>query len=121
MQRSSYPAGGDELMTIDQVQQTLRRSRASIYRYVNTNNETINPPFNPQRLNPEHRKSRREPLLFHPNEVARFARDVMGINTLQVELKTTPPNPTDDLLKEILGELKHIREVLERMEKLLGS
>ncbi|MFN3678937.1 hypothetical protein [Thermosynechococcus sp.] len=52
------------------------------YRYANTNNETINPPFNPQRLNLEHRKSRREPLLFHPNQVARFARDGMGITTL---------------------------------------
>ncbi|WP_297759870.1 resolvase [Thermosynechococcus sp.] len=104
-------------MTIEQVQQTLRRSRASIYRYVNTSHETINPPFDPQRLNPEHRQSRRQPLLFHPNEVARFARDVMGMTTLQVELKTIPPNPTDDLLQEILGELKHIREILERLEK----
>ncbi|BAY53090.1 hypothetical protein NIES2134_118270 [Thermostichus vulcanus NIES-2134] len=41
----------------------------------------------------------------------------MGMTTLQGELKTIPPNPTDDLLKDILGELKHIREVLERVEK----
>lgn len=121
MQYAAYSGEGDELMTIDQVQQILRRSRASIYRYVNTSKDTINPPFDPQRLNPEHRKTRREPLLFHPNEVARFARDVMGITTLHVELKTIPPNPTLDLLREILGELRQMREILERVEKLLGS
>ncbi|XFA72573.1 hypothetical protein RYO59_000800 [Thermosynechococcaceae cyanobacterium Okahandja] len=101
-------------MTIEQVQQTLHRSRASIYRYVNTDNYVINPPFDPNRLNPEHRSSRREPLLFHPNEVARFARDVMGITNLHVEIQTLPEDPADELLGKILTELQKIRQLLEQ-------
>ncbi len=114
MRRSKLLSSDSNLMTIEQVQQTLHRSRASIYRYVNSDNYVINPPFDPKRLNPERRSSRREPLLFHPNEVARFARDVMGFTELHVELKTVPQDQPEQLLSSILAELQAIRQLLER-------
>ena len=39
---------GDSLLTIDEVQKTLNRSRASVYRYTNTDTRNLNPPFNPK-------------------------------------------------------------------------
>ncbi len=39
------------LMDIEAVQKALNRSRASIYRYANTDPNTLNPSYNPQRLN----------------------------------------------------------------------
>ena len=65
------------LMDVEAVQKTLNRSRASIYRYANTEATTLNPPYNPSLLNPELRLHKDDVLLFHPNEVARFARDVL--------------------------------------------
>ena len=38
------------LLTIDEVQKTLNRSRASVYRYTNTDTRNLNPPFNPRKL-----------------------------------------------------------------------
>lgn len=102
-----------ELMDLDQVQATLHRSRASIYRYVNTDNQILNSPFDPQRLNPEIRHSRRQPLLFHPSEVARFAKDVLRYKTVNIEFKDISPNQTQQLLESILDELQAIRQLLE--------
>jgi hypothetical protein len=34
------------LITIDDVQKALNRSRASVYRYTNTDPRSLNPPFN---------------------------------------------------------------------------
>lgn len=102
-----------ELMDLDQVQTTLHRSRASIYRYVNTDSQVLNSPFDPQRLNPEIRRSRRQPLLFHPQEVARFAKDVLRYKTVNIEFKDLPPNQTEQLLTAILSELQAIRQLLE--------
>jgi hypothetical protein len=58
---------GDALISIDDVQKSLNRSRASVYRYTNTDPRNLNPPFNPRKLNPEYRSDQKEPLLFHPN------------------------------------------------------
>ena len=71
-------AQSDALVTIDDVQKSLNRSRASVYRYTNTDSRNLNPPFNPKKLNPEYRSDQKDPLLFHPNEVARFAKDVLS-------------------------------------------
>ena len=82
LQASDAAAGGDgadNLIGIDEVQKALNRSRASVYRYTNTDPRNLNPPFNPRKLNPEYRSDQKEPLQFHPNEVARFARDVLRI------------------------------------------
>jgi len=64
-----------ELMDVEAIQRALGRSRASVYRYANTdpNQSELNLPYDPQKLNPELRQSDREPLLFHPTEVSRFA------------------------------------------------
>ena len=66
----------ETLVCIDDVQKALKRSRASVYRYTNTDPRNLNTPFNPRRLNPEFRSDQKDPLLFHPNEVARFAKDI---------------------------------------------
>ena len=63
-------AQSDALVAIDDVQKSLNRSRASVYRYTNTDPRNLNPPFNPKKLNPEYRSDQKDPLLFHPNEVA---------------------------------------------------
>lgn len=95
------------------MQRALNRSRASIYRYANTDPREINPPFDPKRLNPEYRKDPRDALLFHPNEVARFAQDVLKIKQVRVEVLSSPATATQGLLEAILAELRTIRGLLE--------
>jgi hypothetical protein len=53
-------------------------------------------------------------LLFHPNEVARFARDVLKISQVTLEVQQSPQTVTQALLQEILQELREIRSVLEK-------
>ncbi|MBW0172987.1 MAG: hypothetical protein KXJ48_01035, partial [Vulcanococcus sp.] len=84
----------DNLIGIDEVQRCLNRSRASVYRYTNTDPRNLNPPFNPRKLNPEYRSDQKDPLLFHPNEVARFARDVLRIKEVTVEVLNSPSTAT---------------------------
>lgn len=102
------------LMTIDDVQRYLNRSRASVYRYANTDLNILNPPHERQRLNPEIRLSKDDPLLFHPNEVARFAQEVLGLKQVKIEVRESPETATHALLKAILEELKGIRQLLSQ-------
>lgn len=113
MQTSPSPEMATDLLDIEAVQRTVNRSRASIYRYANTDPQELNPSFDPRKLNPEHRLDKKDPLLFHPNEVARFARDVLRIRQVTVEVLNAPPTATQELLGEILLELRKIRAVLE--------
>jgi hypothetical protein len=106
----------EALIAIDEVQKALNRSRASVYRYTNTDPRNLNPPFNPRKLNPEYRSDQKEPLLFHPNEVARFARDVLRIKEVTVEVLNSPSTATQQLLGAILEELKAIRLRLDAFE-----
>jgi hypothetical protein len=101
------------LMPIEAVQKVLNRSRASVYRYANTDPKDLNLAHDPQKLNPEYRKHKDEPLLFHPNEVARFARDVLGIQPITIEVKQPTETLTHELLRAILVELKDIHQLLE--------
>ncbi|MGA7932476.1 MAG: resolvase [Kovacikia sp.] len=101
------------LMDVEAVQKTLNRSRASIYRYANTDPNSLNPPYEPQLLNPEIRTSKDAPLLFHPNEVARFARDVLKIKHVTIEVRETVTTPTQELLQAILVELQSIHQLLK--------
>jgi hypothetical protein len=101
------------LMDIEAVQKALNRSRASIYRYANTDTNQLNPLYEPTLLNAELRTHKDEPLLFHPNEVARFARDVLRIKQVTIEVREMPPDPTQELLKAILEELQGIHQVLK--------
>ena len=117
----SEPAGegaetADGLIGIEEVQKCLNRSRASVYRYTNTDPRNLNPPFNPRKLNPEYRSDQKEPLMFHPNEVARFARDVLRIKEVTVEVLNSPSTATQQLLGSILEELRAIRSLLGEAE-----
>ena len=103
----------DSLLTIDEVQKTLNRSRASVYRYTNTDTRNLNPPFNPRKLNTEFRSDQKDQLLFHPNEVARFAKDILRIKEVTVEIFNSPSSETQNILNAILDELRIIRNKLD--------
>ena len=103
----------DALIPIDDVQKSLNRSRASVYRYTNTDARNLNPPFDSRKLNPEYRSDQKDPLLFHPNEVARFAKDVLRIKEVTVEVLNSPSTATQQVLSSILEELRQIRSHLE--------
>ncbi len=102
------------LMTVEAVQKVLNRSRASVYRYANTDTLILNPSFDHKRLNPESRQHKEEPLMFHPNEVARFAQDVLGIKQVTIEINQPTETLTHQLLRQVLTELKVIRELIEQ-------
>lgn len=101
------------LMSVEEVQRALNRSRASIYRYANTEPDNLNPDYDLSRLNPEYRNSKDEPILFHPNEVARFARDILGIKQVTIQVQESTETASLELMRAILAELKNIRELLE--------
>mgnify|MGYP001442609325 FL=1 len=107
-------SSSEELVGIDEVQKFLNRSRASVYRYTNTDVRNLNPNFNPRKLNPEYRSDQKEPLRFHPNEIARFAKDILRIKEVTVEIFNSPSSASQNLLVEILEELKNIRKILEK-------
>ena len=107
-------SSSEELVGIDEVQRFLNRSRASDYRYTNTDLRNLNPNFNPRKLNPEYRSDQKDPLLFHPNEVARFAKDILRIKEVTVEVLNSPSSATQNVLIQILDELKNIRILLEK-------
>ena len=104
----------DELVGIEDVQRFLNRSRASVYRYTNTDLRNLNPNFNPRKLNPEYRSDQKDPLQFHPNEIARFAKDILRIKEVTVEVLNSPSSVTQNVLLQILQELKLIRDLLEK-------
>lgn len=100
-------------MEIEAVQRALNRSRASIYRYANTDPFNLNPPYNPKRLNPEFRTSKDDILMFHPNEVARFAKDVLKIKQVTIEVREVPKSQQQEVLEAILVELQSIHQLLK--------
>ena len=110
---NSVSQSSESLLTIEEVQKTLNRSRASVYRYTNTDTRNLNPPFNPKKLNTEFRSDQKDQLLFHPNEVARFAKDILRIKEVTVEIFNSPSSETQNTLKAILEELKIIRNKLD--------
>ena len=114
---NSVIAASDSLVTVDDVQRSLNRSRASVYRYTNTDPRNLNPPFNPRKLNPEYRSDQKDPLLFHPNEIARFAKDILRIKEVTVEVLNSPSTATQEVLVSILEELRAIRTHLEKMNE----
>ena len=113
MDSSPVSAQSEALVGIYDVQKSLNRSRASVYRYTNTDPRNLNPPFNPRKLNPEYRSDQKDPLMFHPNEVARFAKDVLRIKEVTVEVLNSPSTATQQMLGSILEELRMIRTHLE--------
>ena len=103
-----------ELMDVDTIQKALGRSRASVYRYANTDPSQglLNLPYDPTRLNPELRQSDREPLLFHPTEVSRFARDVLKMKQVTIQVQEPTQNETNRLLREILEEMRSLNKAI---------
>ncbi len=117
---TDYGSDHNGLMDIEEVQKVLNRSRASIYRYVNNDYLQAardpgapSPKINPKKLNPELRLNKEEPLRFHPTEVARFARDILKIKQVTIEVREAPPTPTQELLQAILAELQSIHQLLK--------
>ena len=107
-----FPENQLSLLTIEDVQKYLNRSRASVYRYANTNPELLNSPYDPRKLNPELRRDKDDPLQFRPQEVQRFGEEVLGLKpTIQVQTPTE--TVTNALLQEILQELKQIHSLLK--------
>lgn len=104
----------EQLIPIESVQKILNRSRASVYRYANTDPNDLNPPFDANCLNAEIRQDKEAPLMFHPNEVARFAQDVLGIKQVTIEIAQPEETETHRLLKAVLSELQSIRTLLEQ-------
>jgi len=100
-------------MTVEAVEKALNRSRASVYRYANTDLDLLNPPYDARKLNPELRVGKDDPLLFHPNEVARFAQDVLRIKQVVIEIQQPVETVTHELLRAILVELQSIHQVLQ--------
>ena len=117
LEQAAASSDSEALVGIDEVQKSLNRSRASVYRYTNTDPRNLNPPFNPRKLNPEYRSDQKDPLLFHPNEVARFAKDVLRIKEVTVEVLNSPSTATQQMLGAILDELKGIRSHLEGLDR----
>ena len=103
-----------ELMDVEAIQKALGRSRASIYRYANTNpiKGLLNLPYDPTRLNPELRQSDRESLLFHPTEVSRFARDVLKMKQVTIQVQEPIQNETNRLLRDILQEMRSLNQAI---------
>ncbi|MGD1907781.1 MAG: resolvase [Leptolyngbyaceae cyanobacterium] len=101
----------DVYLAVEDVQRQLRRSRASVYRYANTHPEILNPPFDPNKLNPEVRSDRDAPLQFHVREVRRFAQDVLGL-ALTLAVQPSEETTTHELLRAVLKELQTIRQLL---------
>ncbi|MGB3201281.1 MAG: hypothetical protein WBA99_10280 [Nodosilinea sp.] len=101
------------LLSVEAVQKYLNRSRASVYRYANTDPDLLNPPYDQTKLNPEVRRDKDAPLEFRPQEVRRFAEEVLGLHpTIQVQ--PVEATLTHDLMRQMLQELRAIRELLER-------
>ena len=113
---SSAAAETTPLLSVEAVQKYLNRSRASVYRYANTDPDVLNPPYDQSKLNPEVRRDKDAPLEFRPQEVRRFAEEVLGLHpTIQVQ----PPEETltHDLMRQMLQELRAIRKLLEQQGK----
>ncbi len=104
---------GQQSIPIESVQKILNRSRASVYRYANTDPKILNPPFDAKCLNPEVRDDKEAPLMFHPNEVARFAQEVLGIKHVTIAMTQPVETETNRLLQAILQELQSVRALLE--------
>ncbi len=109
---SGAPPEAVSLLSVEDVQKYLNRSRASVYRYANTDADILNPPYDKTKLNPEVRRDKDDPLEFRPQEVRRFAEEVLGLHpTIQVQ--TPEKTVTHDLMRQMLEELRAIRQLLE--------
>jgi len=61
--------------TVQELQKVLDRSRASVYRILNTEKNVLNPPFDPQKLNHEYRANDFDPIQVSAAEITRWKEE----------------------------------------------
>jgi hypothetical protein len=66
--------GQETCYTIPKLEKVLKRSRATIYRYLNISESVINPPFDPYKLNHKFRSDLTDPVLVSSIEVDRWKK-----------------------------------------------
>jgi biotin operon repressor len=101
----------DKIYSIEQLQKVFNRSRASIYRMLNTDKDILNPPFDPARLNYKYRVDSRDPILVSSIEVARWKNESQ--QTRQVAASQILESRA---LKE--NDLDCARQVLDHIHRL---
>jgi AraC-like DNA-binding protein len=62
----------EKYYTVSELQKLLNRSRASVYRMLNTEKHNLNPPFDPYKLNHEYRCDITDPIRVSSREVFRL-------------------------------------------------
>jgi predicted DNA-binding protein YlxM (UPF0122 family) len=63
-----------ELYSFDELQKLLGKSRASIYRAINTCKDVLNPDHDPDKINYEYRRDKQDPMQFSIHEIERWKR-----------------------------------------------
>ncbi len=64
-----------EFYTVKELEKVLNRSRASVYRILNTGKDgTLNPLFDPCKLNHEHRSDIKDPICVSTKEIERWKK-----------------------------------------------
>lgn len=61
--------------TVQELQKVLDRSKASVYRILNTQRNVLNPPFDPQKLNHEYRVNDSDPIQVSTAEITRWKEE----------------------------------------------
>ena len=61
--------------TVQELQKVLDRSKASVYRILNTERNVLNPPFDPQKLNHEYRANDSDPIQVSTAEITRWKEE----------------------------------------------
>lgn len=74
--------------TIEELQKILNRSRASIYRMLNTgSNAELNPRFDPAKLNHEYRADKADPIRVSSNEIERWKSESQRLKQIADQQK----------------------------------
>jgi biotin operon repressor len=70
---------------IDELQRALNRSRASVYRILNVDKNILNPPFNPAKLNHEHRVDKTDLIRVSNNELNRWKNESQRLRQIAAQ------------------------------------
>lgn len=62
----------EKYYTVEELQRILNKSRATIYRILNSDKAALNPPFDPAKLNHEQRVDAADPIRVSSNEIKRW-------------------------------------------------
>jgi len=78
--------------TVQELEKLLKKSRATIYRILNTNKDTLNPPFNPCKLNHEYRVDSTDPIRVSSLEIDRWKNNPKPVFIETKSQKTSEAN-----------------------------